>query len=66
MFGLALDCDLENVTETEELFVLLDRDFPNLRIGKYTDTGSFIHLDIGWVISPRASEDWLMGARWYK
>lgn len=64
MFGLALDCGLETVEETEELFVLLDTDFPHLRIGKYVDGASFIHIDIGYSIHPRASHHWQRGARW--
>jgi hypothetical protein len=29
-------------------------------------TGSFIHVDTGYFIFPRLSEDWVHGARWYK
>ena len=66
MFGAALDCDFSTVDEVEAAYKLLDEIFPLLRIGKYTKTGSFIHCDTGYLIFPRASEDWIHGARWFK
>jgi len=66
MFGAALDCDFSTVEEVEAAFKLLDDMFPNLRIGKYTVSGSFIHFDTGYFIFPRLSEAWVHGARWTK
>ena len=65
VFGLALDCSMPDVHSVGELYSMLEMDFPNLRIGKYTQTGSFIHYDIGYLINPRASRNWKMGVRWY-
>ena len=65
-FGLALDCDLATAEEVEEVYSLLNTDFHHLRIGKYVDTGTFIHFDIGYEIHPRASHNWVRSARWFK
>ena len=66
MFGLALDLDLPNTAEVEELYSILDTDFNHLRIGKYVQTGSFIHMDIAFEVSPRPSHNFVRGARWFK
>jgi len=66
MFGAALDCDFPDVAEVEAAFKLLVDMFPLLRIGKYTQTGSFLHIDTGYFIFPRLSEDWIHGKRWFK
>ena len=66
MFGLALDLDMPNTEEVEELFTLIVTDFDHLRIGKYTESGTFVHIDLGHRVFPRASHNWVAGARWYK
>jgi hypothetical protein len=58
--------DLPNTQEVEELYRLIDMDFNHLRIGKYTESGTFIHIDIGYEIFPRASHAWSRAMRWYK
>ena len=65
IFGLALDLDLADGNEVEELFAIADMDFQRLRIGKYTQTGTFLHIDIGYLINPRASTNWRRGVRWH-
>ena len=66
MFGLALDLDCGDTEEVEDLYDEILSLYPELRIGKYTDTGTFIHIDIGYVIDPRAAHSWVRGQRWYK
>jgi len=66
MFGLALDMDCHTTEEVEEMYTLIVTDFDHLRIGKYTESGTFIHVDIGYQISPRVTHSWVRGARWYK
>ncbi len=66
MFGLALDLDLPNTAETEELYSLMDTDFPHLRIGKYVLSGSFLHVDVAYMIHPRPSHNFVKGARWFR
>ena len=66
MWGLALDMDLPSTQEVEELYHLIDMDFNHLRIGKYTESGSFIHIDNGYEVTPRASHSWIPGTRWFK
>jgi len=66
MFGLALDIDVGTVEEVNRLFNIIVGIDKDLRIGKYTRSGTFIHIDCGWMISPRASHDWEKGIRWNK
>ena len=66
LFGLALDMDFADDDETERAHEQIIRDFPGLRVGKYIDTGDFIHIDMGYEIHPRASHFWQKGARWVK
>lgn len=66
MFGLALDVDLPSVDAVERFYAHLIETNPDLRIGKYTKTGTFIHMDTGYLITPRASNAWIRGVRWNK
>lgn len=66
MFGYALDPDFDNPTEVGIAYGLLQDINPDLRLGIYTQTGSFIHMDTGYSISPMASEHWYKGKRWFK
>lgn len=63
MFGLALDIDCAP-DEVEELFNIIESVNPDLRIGKYTIGGSFVHMDVGYLIDPIASNHWIKGKRW--
>ena len=60
MFGLALDClfDEDEVIEADDM---IEDMFPDLRRGRYSN---FIHIDCGYFIYPRATDNWREGARW--
>ena len=62
-FGLALDMDLPNAEQTEELHRIIERVYPDVRMYKYVNRGSFIHLDLAYRITPRARHDWTKGFR---
>ena len=62
--GLALDLDCKNVGEVGRLATLIDNIASELRMGVYKDSGTFIHVDMGYSIFPRLA-DWHKGARWY-
>jgi uncharacterized protein YcbK (DUF882 family) len=64
MFGLALDLDVDNIDEVYELDEIIEDIAPDLRRGRYTDSGSFIHIDTAYFIYPRATVKWREGARW--
>ena len=64
LFGLALDCDCKDVDETLRLESHILERAPYLRIGVYTVSGTFIHIDSGYSINPRAVHEWRRGARW--
>jgi len=63
-FGLALDCDCEDDIEVEKLFDHIDSMYPVLRIGKYKGKKTFVHIDVGYEISPRPSLNFVEGKRW--
>lgn len=63
----ALDNDLETVDECEVFVDLVDRRFPELRIGylSYINQGmSFVHLDNAYLVTPQPMESWKEGTRW--
>ena len=64
MFGLALDLDCKDIDEVYDLDELIEDTAPDLRRGRYTDLGSFIHIDAAYFIYPRASEAWIERKRW--
>ena len=66
LFGLALDLDCVDEEEVAELYELINMLEPDLRIGQYKQNETFIHIDMGYVIDPRASSSWVEGVRWYK
>jgi len=59
-WGLALDVAVQP-HEIDELYRIVLEDIPDLRIGKGSN---FIHMDVGYLIYPRASEAWKRGQRW--
>ena len=64
LFGLALDLNLPTVGDVFELDDLIETLHPDLRRGMYTTAYTFIHVDMGYTIVPRAMPEWVMGARW--
>jgi len=63
-FGLALDLDCKDALDVDVLYKIIEEVNPNLRIGRYKKNATFIHIDVGYLIYPRASEAWRKGARW--
>jgi hypothetical protein len=66
LWGLALDLDLPNVKEVEDLQLIVEAIHPELRMGIYKDTATFIHIDCIYSVFPPASVDWQKGVRWHK
>lgn len=64
MFGLALDLDCDDIDDVYLLDEIIEELHPDLRRGRYTDSGTFIHIDCGYFIYPRATEKWHTGVRW--
>jgi len=64
LFGLALDLDFNDADEVLEIDDFIESELPDLRRGTYTDAGSWIHIDVGYYIYPKASSRWREGARW--
>lgn len=63
-FGLALDMDAKTPEEVEWLAECVEKTHDELRMGKYLTSGTFVHVDAGYYIWPRASERWKSGIRW--
>lgn len=66
LFGLALDLDCGDANEVLELKHLINMTCRDLRMGTYMVSGTFIHIDVGYMISPRAVNDWARRIRWQK
>ncbi len=58
VFGLALDVD----DPAGEIVRLVEQLCPELRMGTYAD--GHVHLDVGYFIRPKYSENLIEGARW--
>lgn len=63
-WGLALDLDLGTPEEVDAVAEIIENIAPELRMGVYKRTGTFIHIDSGYLIHPIASPSWREGARW--
>jgi len=63
-FGLALDLDVLPA-EVQNLDELIEDIAPHLRRGKYTVSGSFLHIDCGHEIYPRPKRSFVEGYRFY-
>lgn len=66
LWGLALDLDCASIKEVEDLQLVVEAIHPELRMGIYKDTGTFIHIDSIYSVFPPASVDWQKGVRWHK
>ena len=64
IFGLALDLDV-NPDEVDDLNSLIEEVASHLRRGKYTEAGSFIHIDNAYEIFPRPKKSFIQGYRWF-
>lgn len=63
MFGLAGDADVSSHEEVDYLFNIFAEINPDSRIIKYKGNQSFVHWDLGYLITPRATEKWRPGVR---
>jgi hypothetical protein len=63
---LALDLDCDTIDDVEVIRLIVDKYAPHLRMGVYKDIGTWVHIDNAYVITPRASSDWVRCKRWYK
>jgi hypothetical protein len=53
--------DLSTGSDTDLVFEIIEREVPDLRVGHYE---SYLHIDMAYLINPRASEAWVKGKRW--
>ena len=65
----ALDNDLDSAMECEAFVDLVDRKFPDLRIGylRYINLRipkTFVHIDNAYLVKPSPNASWVKGVRW--
>jgi len=65
MWGLALDLHCDDINDMEYKAQLIRRVNPDVRMGLYYDD-TFIHMDVGFNIEPRVTNDWSRGINWIK
>jgi len=63
LFGLALDCGFTDSVHVKKFEDLVNEHYPDLRMGVYYSS-KFVHIDVGYLIKPRALVHWAEGARW--
>jgi len=66
MFGMALDLDFNNKKEVEKAYGIIKKYQPELRVGYYTETGTFIHIDTAYLIRPKLAQAWRESITWSK
>lgn len=64
LFGLALDLLFKDIPERSEFCKLIFNKMPELRVGIYKYQPNIVHIDVGYLINPIATEAWRRGARW--
>lgn len=64
LFGLALDINVETKEEGDRLYQIIERDRPDVRMGRYISKPGLVHIDVGYLITPRATNVWQRGVRW--
>ena len=64
MAGLALDIQLENKTQADQLHGIVERDRPDVRIGRYISKPGLVHIDVAYLARPRLTDAWARGVRW--
>lgn len=64
LFGLALDMSLGTKEDADKMSALINKDRPDLRVGRYATKPGLVHIDVGYLITPRATPVWQRGVRW--
>ena len=67
LFGLAGDLRCNGHEDLKETEQLVERYIPEVRMGVYKQGDTqWVHIDIAYLIYPRATPMWKEGVRWYK
>ena len=61
LWGLALDLIFDTAQKADRVFQIINEHVPDLRVGNYE---TYLHTDMGYLITPRATEAWERGKRW--
>lgn len=66
ILGMGLDLDFDSIQDVLIAVEMLKHINPDLRIGKYVHTGTFVHIDTAYLAVPRLDARWHEGASWSK
>jgi uncharacterized protein YcbK (DUF882 family) len=61
LFGLALDIGFDSPADAQEFAQDIEALQKGLRMGTYP---TWVHIDVGFLIYPKAFSEWTQGARW--
>jgi hypothetical protein len=64
LFGLALDLRLKDKFQADLLQSIVERDRSDVRLGRYVKDPGLVHIDVAYLIRPRATSAWQRGVRW--
>jgi len=64
MTGLALDLTFADKSQADAAQAILERDRPDVRIGRYISKPGLVHIDVAYLCRPRLSDTWQRGVRW--
>ncbi|MCK7512151.1 MAG: D-Ala-D-Ala carboxypeptidase family metallohydrolase [Desulfobacterales bacterium] len=64
LFGVALDLRFPSKSEADLAQSILERDRGDIRMGRYIKDPGLVHIDVAYLIRPRATEKWSRGVRW--
>lgn len=64
LYGLGLDLRMKSKLEADMLQGIIERDRGDVRMGRYIKDPSLVHIDVAYLIRPRATPVWVRGVRW--
>ena len=64
LFGMALDLTFPDKMNADAFATIVDRERPDLRMGRYISKPGLVHIDTAYLIRPRATTSWARGVRW--
>jgi uncharacterized protein YcbK (DUF882 family) len=64
LLGLALDLDFKDKASADVAQAIIERDRGDVRMGRYVSKPGLVHIDVCYLVRPRATESWVRGVRW--
>ena len=64
LFGMALDITMGTEEDAKKLYQIISKERSDVRMGLYKDNPRLVHVDVAYLITPRATKVWRRGTRW--